>query len=112
LSRKKEAALTGVLYYLLEEEQGILKANTANTPRPGIPGWSLSGRNQSALLQRINKSRDFSPPAGWHIRAGGMQERGPDFWRAQKTAENRIRLAGYAAGIRNTSSRNKWNSGS
>ncbi|MFH1965447.1 MAG: hypothetical protein ABIJ42_07880 [Acidobacteriota bacterium] len=112
MSRKKEAALTGVLYYLLEEERELIEADTVITSRPGIPAWSLSGRNLSSGLRRIIQSRNFRPPSGCRVHESGMRGRGPGFSRAQKTVELRIRLTGYTAGRRNFSSRNKWNSGS
>ena len=112
MSREKEAALTGVLYYLLEEEQEVREADAVNSARPGIPAWALSSRTLCSGMLRMIQSRKFCPPAGCRINEGGMQSRVSGFQGIQKSVEHRIRLNGHRAASRNLSNQNKWDSGS
>ena len=58
MSRIKTAALTGVLYYLYEEQQD-LTAVDPNSSSAGIPAWAFAGRTISALQRRVLQGRKF-----------------------------------------------------
>lgn len=110
VSKRKAAALSGVLYYLSEEKRAAANGRNGGDLNPGLHPWILRSRRISARLNQSLQDRQFLQPFGIQPQptagANGETENG----RIDVSPHTQFKIFSRIAGIRNTRSRKQWKS--